>query len=278
MENIRSKSGYWKTLNIMVFIIIPFIFILGFSIGANQNIKTTLDSSSWASWTAALATVAIALLTGLLAKETWALRNIQLNQIEQIRKGAIKPSVGVYLRPSPHSIQFLDLIIKNNGKGTAQNVKFKIVNLNRRNKEGYELIKDKLIKFNIIKNGISTLGANEDRLTLFASYSEMSSEIGKEKTSSIKFKIEVSFKDVEDKGYKDKFVFDFSEYSDMVKIGGKEPIYKISDELEKISKTLNNYTGFKKLKVDTYNSNDRKEESERIKKEMNKRKKEGLKS
>lgn len=57
------------------------------------------SSGVYASWVSAFATVAIAILTVVLAKETWALRKAQNKQVDSLRKETLRPQVSVTLEP-----------------------------------------------------------------------------------------------------------------------------------------------------------------------------------
>lgn len=52
----------------------PLIFIAGLIFGTELNTAIVLTSDSLSSWVGAIATVSIAVLTFILAKETWHLR------------------------------------------------------------------------------------------------------------------------------------------------------------------------------------------------------------
>ena len=130
MKNIRDEKALWVIGSIFVLLLAPIIFILGLITGVNIDHSITLTHDNLSSWVTAFATVVIAVLTIVLAKETWSLRNIQLTQIEQIRKDAIKPNVDFYLKSSPAAFNFIDVHIVNNGAGSAQNVTFGFENLN----------------------------------------------------------------------------------------------------------------------------------------------------
>ena len=112
----------------MSVLVVAIFFLLGLSVGMSSQGLVAFGNDTLSAWVSAIATVVIALLTIFLAKETWELRRVQLSQIEQIRKDSIKPSVSLYLKSSPVSVNLIDIHIINDGRGTAQNIKFKFTN------------------------------------------------------------------------------------------------------------------------------------------------------
>ncbi|MEH8148330.1 hypothetical protein [Aeromonas veronii] len=59
-------------------VVAPLLFILGLVVGNHLQGNASLTADSISSWLSAIATVAIAILTFILAKETWYLREAQI--------------------------------------------------------------------------------------------------------------------------------------------------------------------------------------------------------
>jgi hypothetical protein len=75
--SVSSSRLGTPTLVTTVAVALPLMFILGWSIGNQRASATPLSPDSVSSWVSALATLAIAILTFILAKETWYLRLAQ---------------------------------------------------------------------------------------------------------------------------------------------------------------------------------------------------------
>ena len=104
----------------------PLIYILGIVTGSQIQLSAILTADSLSSWVAALATVAIAVLTFILAKETWYLREAQIEQVNSLRKENIRPAVSVTLKNSDIAFNLMMVNLSNLGKGIARNVSFQI--------------------------------------------------------------------------------------------------------------------------------------------------------
>lgn len=102
----------------------PIVFIVGLVVGVNIDGHVSLSTDTLSAWISAVATVAIAVLTFVLAKETWYLRLAQIRQIDELKKESIRPSLELYILSASASFQLLNVHVENNGKGVARNVKF----------------------------------------------------------------------------------------------------------------------------------------------------------
>lgn len=255
----------------MITLVIGIFFIMGLAIGASSQGSLTFGNDTLSSWVSALATVCIALLTIVLAKETWELRRVQLSQIEQIRKDSIKPSVSLYLKHSPVSFNFMDVHVINSGVGTAQNIKFKFMNKSKNAQDVYDYLQGQFGKLVILSNGISSLGAGEKRTSYVFSFIELRNKFGP-KSLEYLAEVDIEFQDIEGKTYTSVSYFNFSEYTGISKLGS-DPVHKISSTLEKIQKEIGHFaSGFKKLRTDIYTSSDRQKEKEEMEKQIEQRK------
>lgn len=262
----KNKSG-WIFGTIMSLLVLIIVFLIGLSIGIASQGELNFSNDTLSSWVSALATVCIAVLTIFLAKETWALRQVQLLQIEQIRKEAIKPSIDVYLKNSPAAYNFIDVHIVNSGSGVAQNIGFSFSNKNHNASDVYNYLYEKFSRLSILATGISSLGSGEKRTSFLFSFIDLHNKFGEE-AFELNADVLISFHDNEGKHYTSRASFNFYEYKGISEIGGGEPMYKISSILEKIQKDIGHFaSGFKKLKTDVYTSQDRADERERWEKE-----------
>ncbi len=261
MKKIQDEKALWVIGSIIVLMLLPIIFIIGLVIGINIDSSMELTQDNLSSWVTAFATVVIAVLTIVLAKETWSLRNIQLSQIEQIRKDSLKPNIDLYLKSSPAAFSFIDVHIINNGTGSAQNVTFNFENKNSNESEIFEYVVSLFKKLNILKNGITSLGVNEKRSGFVLNFIELNKEY-KDVIFETNIIVNINYEDIEGDKYKSKATMNFSEFLGITELGGGDPLYKISASIDKLQKDFNGFSkgsSFHKIKVDTYTAKDRKE-------------------
>ncbi len=262
MDKVAETKNRWIVGSLAVLLMLPVVFIIGLVVGINVESAITLSQDNLSSWVSAFATVTIAVLTIVLAKETWGLRMIQLSQIEQIRKDAIKPSISLYLKSSPAGFNFIDIHISNNGTGTAQNIQFQFINANDDARDVYEGLLEEFNKLIILKKGISSLSSGEHRSSYLFSFIDLHKKYG-EKTLECVIEVDISFEDIEGEKYSSKSFFNFTEYQGVSELGGGDPLRKISTHLEKIQKDIGHFaSGFKKIKADVYTNEDRRIEQE----------------
>lgn len=261
MNKLTDTKGRWIFGSLTVLLMLPVVFIIGLLVGINIESSIKLSQDNLSSWVSAFATVIIAFLTIVLAKETWGLRLIQLSQIEQIRKDSLKPSVSLFLKSSPEGFNFIDIHVSNNGPGTAQNVEFKFINRSKDTVEVYEHLLNDLNRLAILEKGISSLSANEQRSSYLFSFIDFHNKF-KEKALECVIEVEITFEDIEGSKYLSKSFFNFNEYKGISSLGG-DPLREIASNIEKIQKDIGHFaTGFRKIKADVYTSEDRKVERE----------------
>lgn len=260
MDKVAETKGRWIVGSLAVLLMLPVVFIIGLVVGINIESAITLSQDNLSSWVSAFATLTIAVLTIVLAKETWGLRLIQLSQIEQIRKDSIKPSIGLYLKSSPAGFNFIDVHVTNNGSGTAQNIQFTFKSASEDAQDVYEHLLSNLNKLVILEKGISTLSSGEHRSSYLFSFIDLHQKFG-EKALECVTEVDITFEDIEGSKYSSKSFFNFTEYKGVSELGGGDPLQKISSHLEKIQKDVGHFaSGFKKIKTDVYTSEDRQAE------------------
>ncbi|WP_373823823.1 hypothetical protein, partial [Neisseria dentiae] len=88
---------------IILSVIAPSLFLAGVVFGHYFSESQVLIADSISSWVSAVATVAIAILTFILAKETWHLREAQISQLEELKRENFRPNIGFQLEPNPVS-------------------------------------------------------------------------------------------------------------------------------------------------------------------------------
>ena len=242
-------------------VVAPLIFIAGLIFGTELNTAIVLTSDSLSSWVGAIATVSIAVLTFILAKETWHLRISQIAQLNEIRKESMRPNVVVSLQPSMVSITFWDVIIQNLGKGIAQNVKFSFKNTDGSNatEENNHLVKV-FNKLTLFENGCSSLGLGQTIKSFLLGFGDLERDVGEDNVFNQRIRLEIYFEDAEGAPYKNSLDIDFADIKGISTLGGAtDPIYSVFKEIEKLRKVFEPVfkSGNKRLKVDSYNTDDR---------------------
>lgn len=193
-----------------------------------------------------LATVVYATLTAILVVETRKLRQVQT-----------EPSIEITVDALDFAVNIVRLCVRNIGEGPAKNVKFEPSVI-----EGGEIAESLLSEFispNFFKTGLRYFGPGQFR---FSGYTQTNKDFEAKASSSLCFK--VSYESVTGKKYKEKIIVDMAELRGRYQLG-KPNLYSIAKSMEKIQKDLHHIiTGFKRIKVDRYDSEDRqREEQER---------------
>lgn len=242
----------------------PLIFILGIVVGSEIQVSSVLTADSLSSWVSAVATVAIAVLTFILAKETWYLREAQIEQVNNLRKENIRPNVSVTLQPSNISLNLMMVDVSNLGKGIARNISFKFIDRNgNRVVKNDNVIVDTFLNLHIFSDGIHSLGIRQKIESFLFNFLELNND----DFLTHFFTIEVSYSDVEGNIYTSELTIDFAEFKGITEIGGGDPLHKMAGDLEKLRKVIEQMTtSSKKLNVNTYTAKDRDIQTQAIKK------------
>ncbi len=234
--NKSNEKPIWIIGALISILIIPSVFIVGLAIGLNMSTGSSLSNDTLSSWVGAFATVSIAMLTFILALETWKLRRLQNEQIDNIRKNEIRPNLEIYLESSPVSFQFMNLHVENNGKGIAKNIEFVFSGENGQKLNEYEsAIVEKFNSLNLIRNGLANLGAGKNRSSFIFSFIDLTGELGGD-IFEIKVNVKIMFSDSEGNKFDSQSTIDFSEFKGITEIGGGDPTYNLYKETEKIRK------------------------------------------
>ncbi|MEN8636990.1 hypothetical protein ABFV74_14880 [Pseudoalteromonas distincta] len=241
----------------------PLIYILGLATGSQIQLSSILATDSLSSWVAALATVAIAVLTFILAKETWYLREAQIEQINSLRKENIRPVVLVTLKNSDIAFNLMMVNLSNLGKGIARNVSFKFIDKSGTEiSEGNNVIVDLFLNLHVFSNGMHSLGINQSVDSFLFSFYDLKGKLEDNDIFTPFFTIIVSYSDVEGNIYTNELTIDFAEFKGITEIGGGNPLHKMAEDLKKLREQIEKMTSSspKKLHVNTYTSRDREEQ------------------
>ncbi|KOO56605.1 hypothetical protein WH43_19305 [Rheinheimera sp. KL1] len=263
MSKQKNERSLIPLVSVIGLVSAPLIFILGMVAGSQIQLSSILTADSLSSWVSALATVAIAVLTFILAKETWYLREAQIEQLNSLRKENIRPSVSVTLRNSDISFNLMMINVSNLGKGIARNVNFKFIDKSGAEiSEGKNVIVDHFLKLHIFSNGMHSLGINQQVDSFLFSFFELKEKFEGDDIFTPFFKIVVSFADVEGNNYSNELTIDFAELKGITEIGGGDPLHKMAGDLKKLREQFERMTksSSKRLHVNTYTSKDREAE------------------
>ncbi|TNJ38770.1 hypothetical protein FGF66_07235 [Chlorobaculum thiosulfatiphilum] len=187
-----------------------------------------------------LATISYAILTYWLVKETSLMRQVQT-----------EPKIEITVRCHEVHINIMRLHVRNIGLGPAFNVKFTPKALN--GGDAASKLIDALTESNFFNVGLAYISPGQE---FISGYTNMT-EDGEEKIKAI-IGFDVMYESVTRKIYNETLIVDMSEHKGTRRIGGYPPLYSIAQSLERIQKDFDHIlSGFKKLKVDIFSSEDR---------------------
>lgn len=264
----NNKKSLTPLLVTGAIVIVPLIFVAGFIIGNQVQIKVSLgNTDSIGTWVSAIATVMIALLTFVLAKETWYLREAQTKQLAELKSENIRPNMNIQLESSVAGVNLINVKISNLGKGIARKVSFEFLNRDgnqiQENEHEYVVVK-KFQKLAIFRLGIESVGINQVISSYIFNFVELRNEVEGE-IFKLCLNVIIKFEDVEGIKYTNTFVMDFAQFEGITKIGS-DSLHQISKDIQKIREYIGNVTGNnRRIGVDVFNSVDRRDEEEQLK-------------
>ena len=181
----------------------------------------------------------------------------------------MRPNVVVNVQPSMVSISFWDVVIQNLGKGIAQNVTFEFKNIDGTvaTPENNHLITI-FGKLSLFENGCSSLGLGQSIKSFLFGFGDLKRDVGDADLFEQKISLIIKFEDAVGNSYINSLDIDFKDYKGVSTLGGStDPTYSIFKELENIRKIFEPVfkRGSKRLKVDSFNSQDRQQEKEQQK-------------
>lgn len=219
----------------------------GFFNFVNQNSGTLL----------VLFTAIVAISTGVYAYLTIIL----VGETRKMRNAQTEPCVDITYKLRP---EWVDIAIKNIGLGSAHDIKFDIMPLTK-DEITICLIKE-LKERGFLSSGLNYLSPGQEISSFFTSTNLKF----KEKMKS-QILIRASYKNAIGKNYSDEYMMNLSELEGIIKIGQPPPLYKIAKDIEVIKDEIKHLTsGFKRLNIDIYTSEDRQKEKTELKKRLEK--------
>ena len=197
--------------------------------------------------TVAIATVIYAILTWKLVSETRKIRQIQT-----------EPDISVRIKPQDDAIQYYDFIIENIGLAPAFNIAFNVV-------QGDHLMKDpKLSEGGPIKNGIKYFAPKEKIIFWGGSFPEYLKSENKTPVA-----IDIIYENSLNEKRTAKSIINLEEFLNLSRLGAP-PIVTISKNIKMISDDLHSaLTGWRKIKLDVYDNEDREKENKKLEERMN---------
>jgi hypothetical protein len=186
-----------------------------------------------------LSTVVYAVLTAFLVAET-----------RRMRRAQTEPKVEVFIKHREEWINLIHAYVRNIGLGPAYKISFDISA--ESGGEGAQALIDDFTKANFFKTGLKYLGPGQEQISGF---SQMTEKFDQKIESVLVF--DVRYEGATGKQYQEKFRLDFSEFKGRSQIG-KPHLYAIAKHLETIKSDIHNLaTGFKRIKADVFDSEDR---------------------
>lgn len=195
-------------------------------INANSGAINLLFSLAVAS-----ATVFYAVLTHRLVSETKRMREVQT-----------EPALSIWIEPSEHGVNFINLVIENSGQGSAHSIALTSVPNFQRFREKY------LADLGLFKHGIKHL-APRQRITFFLT-SILEDVHGHDKDlGRLDFTVEARYSSSIGRMFADTFPIHFESFEGFGTIG-TPPLISIAQDIDKIQKDIGRIaSGFNKLQV-----------------------------
>jgi hypothetical protein len=209
------------------------MFLMGWVIGTKQIESASLATDSISSWVNALATVAITVLTFILAKETWYLREAQTLQLAELKRENIRPNVSVQLEPSRVGMNFIDVKVANLGNGIARKVTITFLDQQGNTVgAGTDPVVERFRKISIFRRGIEAMGIGQTISSFVFSFIDLSKELDGDIFKPVLHMV-VRFEDIEGFEYSIEYVVDFAQYEGISQLGG-DPTHQMAEELKKL--------------------------------------------
>lgn len=258
MINQKESRNFLPSFITGAFVVIPLAFMLGILVGNKSPLSLAASADSFSSWVSALSTVAIGLLTFVLAKETWYLRLAQISQLDELRRENVRPNVGIQLENSAIQMSLINVKINNFGKGIARRISFEFFD---RHGNLVHVDKDPVVqkfhKLALFRVGIESMGIGQEISSYVFSFFELGNELGG-KIFEPYLNIVVKFQDVEGRQYDNSFAVDFAQYEGISGIGG-DAMHTMANGVKGIQEALAKIAGGNgpRLDVNVFDTSDR---------------------
>lgn len=247
-------------LIICALIVAATVFFLAGVVVGNVIPGNTLAQDSLSAWVSAFSSAVVGILTFVLAIETWRLRAAQTKQLDELRRDAIRPNINVELVPNRVGVNFMDVVVRNYGKGIARKVKFVFLD---RAGNVIDFTEDPIIlacrKLGMFTRGFESMGVGHEFKAFLFSFFDLGARMNSD-IFSFFLTIRVSFEDVEQFHYSEDFVVDFAQFRGLGTLGN-DPMIQIANELKSIKELMPRASNGR-MQVDSYDSADRNQEGD----------------
>jgi hypothetical protein len=201
----------------------------------------------------------VTLATAVYAALTWQL----VSETRRMRKVQTEPKLEITLRSVDEAIHIQRLHVRNIGLGPALQISFNPKVL--AGGDGGKALLEELTETNFFRTGISYLGPGEER---YSHYTQMHENHDAKVESVLAF--DVSYRSATNETYTETLVIDMSERKGSYQLG-KPHLYSIAQSLEKLQKDLGHLvSGFKRIRADVYDSDDRAAEKKAMQEQIEK--------
>lgn len=270
----KASSREFPTQMFLFCAVVAIALVVGWFFGRQGLLGKDLAQDSASSWISALATLAIAILTFVLARETWELRKAQSAQLDGVRLESIRPNVSVSLETSMVGMKFADVKVKNLGKGIARNVSIEF--LDRQGLKvtaGNDPVVDQFLTLSIFRNGIASMGIGQTISSFLINFPDLVAKL-QGNLSNGWVHLVIGYEDVEGNKFKNELMIDFAQFEGISQLGGGDPIYVISQEFKKLRELFQQVAARdKRLGVNIYSEADRQRDAAETRRWMDEQRK-----
>jgi len=201
-----------------------------------------------------LATIAYAVLTYTLVRETRLLRQVQT-----------EPKIEITARSFDFAITMVRLRIRNSGLGPAYNLQFRPKIL--KGGDSASKLLQEFMEPNYFKVGLSYIGSGHEH---FSGVTSMPEDYDGKIASIISF--DIDYMSGTGQKYQETIIIDMSEQKGTYQVG-KPNLYSIAKSLESLKQDIGHIaSGFKRIKAEVYTAKDRELERKQLQ-EMHERRK-----
>lgn len=196
-------------------------------------------------------TVAVGVSTVIYAVLTWRL----VSETQRMRRAQTDPNVAVFFEPFEDYMGFGCLCVQNIGLGPAYDLTFTLSPSG--NLEGAQALIADFCKIKHLERGVRYLGPTQKVHSGFTSLRE-----GHDQKIKAAIDVTAKYRSADGRSHEEHFRVDFSELEGTERLGTPN-LHSIAESLKKIQADLHSMTtGSKRLRVETYDSDDREEERE----------------
>jgi len=201
----------------------------------------------------------VALATLVYAILTWRL----VNETRRMRKAQTDANITVSVVITERWVNFLELLVKNEGVGPAYDIAFKLEPIDP---EGCDKsIIDVINELGFVKNGLAFLSPGREIRSFLTSMLQ-----DYEKKIKTVIKASVSYKTSSGERKEGSYIIDFSVFAGMRHIGAPS-IHEIAQSMKAIEKNFDHLvSGFKRLEVVAYTKDENEAEREAEREEQEK--------